>query len=79
MKDFRSGTYDEIAAMINLNNKVYFSAETDVSPRELYVSDGTETGTIALTNRSLGTNESAIITDIYPFGDKVYFSAVSEN
>lgn len=79
VKDFMSGTYDEIAAMVNLNNKVYFSAETDVSPRELYVSDGTENGTIALTSRTLGATESTIITDIYPFGDKVYFSAVSEN
>ncbi|MBC3758153.1 thrombospondin type 3 repeat-containing protein [Hyunsoonleella sp. SJ7] len=77
VKDFESGIYDDISLLTPMGEKVFFSAHLGGGNRELWVSDGTELGTIQLTSRN--TNSSTEnIPSITVYKDKVFFGGHSE-
>jgi ELWxxDGT repeat protein len=77
IKDFNSGLYDDISSMTPVGTKVFFVAETPNNNRELWVSDGSEVGTIQLTDRNVGFSTESIF-NIIEYKDKIYFGAYSE-
>jgi ELWxxDGT repeat protein len=77
VKDFDSGLYDDISSLTPVGTKVFFVAEQGYDNRELWVSDGTEEGTIQLTFRNVGFSTESIY-DIIEYNGKVYFGAYSE-
>ncbi len=78
VKDFDSGLYDDVSSLTPFGKKVFFVAELANDNRELWVSDGTEEGTIQLTDRNVGfTNEN--IYDIIEYKGKIYFGAYSND
>jgi len=78
VKDFNSGSYDEISNMVGLGNKVFFSAHLESDYREMWVSDGTNEGTIQLTDRNVGFSTESIY-DVIAYNGKVYFGGHSED
>src|SRR5690606_38174097 len=77
VKDFGSGLYDDISLFTAVGDKVFFSAHEGRGNRELWVSDGTEQGTIQLTDRNASFSTENI-SDIIEYKGKVYFSAYDE-
>src|SRR5690606_36485542 len=53
IKDFESGLYTDLTSITPVERKVFFVAENIYDNRELWVSDGTEEGTIQLTDRNV--------------------------
>lgn len=78
VKDFNSGLYDDISSLTPFGNKVFFVAEIENDNRELWVSDGTEDGTIQLTDRNVGSSNQNIY-DIIEYKGKIYFGAYSND
>ena len=65
-----------------VGSKYYFLAKSSQSqsvPCQLWVTDGTETGTKQLTNVNLKQFEVFQINHLYHFGNKIYFTAYSSN
>ncbi|AIZ42898.1 thrombospondin type 3 repeat-containing protein [Cellulophaga baltica] len=77
VKDFESGTYDDITSLTPVGRKVFFVAENGSDNRELWVSDGTGEGTIQLTDRNVNYSTEGIY-NIIEYNGKVYFGAYSE-
>jgi ELWxxDGT repeat protein len=63
--------------LISFNNKLYFSANNGVDGRELWVSDGTESGTQLVKDIALGNNANP--GSLTVLGDKLFFSANANN
>lgn len=61
-------------ALTCMNNKVYFSANTLVNGRELWVTDGTENGTYLLSDVSVGAGVSDP-RDMATLNNRLYFTA----
>lgn len=62
--------------MVNANGKHFFLAKGIDTNSELWVTDGTEVGTIQLTNSSSYSNSINVSgSTVYPLGNKVLFSA----
>ena len=80
IRDFKSGYYNEIRGITPLNDKVFFSAmASTLDDYQLYISNGTEEGTIALTNRNVPNSQEDAINHIVAFNGLVFFSAYDEN
>ncbi|WP_203258313.1 T9SS type A sorting domain-containing protein [Hyunsoonleella ulvae] len=77
VKDFESGLYDDITSITAVGNSVFFVAQIGRDNRELWVSDGTEEGTIQLTDRNVGFSTEGI-NQIIEYHGKIYFGAYSE-
>lgn len=69
-----NGSYPD--KMIVLNNQLYFVASDATHGRELWVTDGTETGTHIVKDIRTGTGES-FIADIVVMNNRLYFFASS--
>jgi len=84
VKDINPGaSSSELNNFTIMGNKLYFTATTDTEGKELWVSDGTETGTHIVKDINTGTRmfgETEIpngsnISSITAIGDKLYFGA----
>lgn len=75
VKDIYPGTTSSYPIGLTLyNDKVYFSATSDGTGVELYVSDGTSAGTMMLSDINPGSGSSNP-TDFTVFDDKLFFRA----
>lgn len=80
VKDIREGADDPgtgvlsyIRDFVEYDNHIYFSATNDDGPNELWKSDGTEEGTVQITNLSLGVYYLTVIND------EIYFNGLNED
>nr|WP_299338167.1 thrombospondin type 3 repeat-containing protein [Allomuricauda sp.] len=69
----------DINKIVPVGDQVFFDAEKNSMNDELWVSDGTEAGTIKLTDRSLGFSQDGFVRGIVPFKGRVFFSLYEEN
>jgi trimeric autotransporter adhesin len=75
VKDIAPGTKQSNPSyLVNLNNKLYFSATDVISGNELWTSDGTEAGTVMLKDIYPGLNNSDP-SYLVKFNDNIYLSA----
>jgi ELWxxDGT repeat protein len=68
------------AGLAKLNNKLYFAANDGVNGQELWVSDGTESGTQLVKDINLGSNGYDSSTPLFltEVGNKLFFAADDE-
>ena len=88
VKDINPGTSDGYTNnsyaddLIEFNDKLYFSADTEESGRELFVSDGTAEGTQLLADLNPGTDNyggnSSAPYGFIEFNNRLYFAATNE-
>ncbi|UOY07187.1 thrombospondin type 3 repeat-containing protein [Muricauda sp. SCSIO 64092] len=74
----KSAQSNGIGLILPVGNIVFFIEKKDIRTDELWVSDGTEEGTIQLTNRSLAFAQDGLIRNILALENKVFFSAYDE-
>lgn len=76
---FAKSTYSgDISLILPLGSTVYFVVEKNNRTDELWLSNGTEVGTIQLTNRNTTFGQDGSIRNILVLGSKVFFSAFDE-
>jgi len=74
VKDINANGDSRPQNTISHNNTLFFSAETEANGRELYISDGSENGTILL--KDIYTGESGSFPEqLTVFQDKIIFTA----
>lgn len=78
VKDFNSGYYDDIANLTAFGSSIIFSAYNGSDNQELWISDGTESGTIQLIDRNVEFSTENI-NNIILYKGKVYFCAYRES
>lgn len=76
VKDINPGAADSLPADHTLyNGNLYFSASGNNNDQELWISDGTETGTIQLKDINAGNNRGSFPSNFTVFNGRVYFAA----
>ena len=78
-KDYRAGSSDPTGLTVVSNTTMYFYADDGIHGRELWMTDGTSSGTRIVANIHPGTEGSQSgrgVSGLAVFGDSIYFSAV---
>jgi ELWxxDGT repeat protein len=73
--DNSTGSGKNLQHLIAWNNKIYFSGDNGADGRELWVSDGTNSGTFQLKNINLNANAGSAPSNFSICNGKLYFSA----
>ena len=75
VKDIGMGYPSEPNQLINLNNKLFFSAYTQENGRELWQSEGSEGNTYQITDILQGPQSSLFNSELHKWNNNLYFSA----